>query len=42
MLQQDYPGAMVQQIYPPYKPRVNITKSNKVNIDTSAHKYGAM
>lgn len=42
MLQQDYPGAMVQQIYPPYTPRVNITKSNKVNIDASAHKYGAM
>ena len=41
MLQDDYPGAMVQQIYPPMKPKVNITRSSKLNIDSSAHKYGA-
>jgi hypothetical protein len=41
MLQDDYPGAMVQQIYPPQKPKVNITKSHKLNIDSSANKYGA-
>jgi hypothetical protein len=41
MLQEDYPGAMVQQIYPPNKPKVNITNSHKINIDSSAHKYGA-
>ena len=41
MLQEDYPGAMVQQIYPPQKPKVNITKSNRLNIDSSAHRYGA-
>lgn len=41
MLQEEYPGAMVQYIYPPNKPKVNITKSHRVNIDSSAHKYGA-
>lgn len=41
MLQDEYPGAMVQQIYPPRKPKVNITRSHKINIDSSAHKYGA-
>lgn len=42
MLQDEYPGAMVQQIYPPHKPKVNITRSHKINIDSGAHKYGAM
>jgi hypothetical protein len=41
MLQEQYPGAMVQQIYPPQKPKVNITKSHKLNVDASANKYGA-
>ena len=41
MLQEQYPGAMVQQIYPPQKPKVNITKSNRLNVDSFAHKYGA-
>lgn len=41
MLQEEYPGAMVQQIYPPSRPKVNITKSHRVNIDSSAHRYGA-
>lgn len=42
MLQDEYPGAMVQQIYPPHKSKINITKSHKINIDSNAHKYGAM
>ena len=37
----DYPGAMVQDIYPVEKSKVNITKSNKVTIDGEGHKYGA-
>jgi hypothetical protein len=41
MLQGEYPGAMVQAIYPVTKSKVNITKSHKINIDSSAHKYGA-
>jgi len=41
MLQDEYPGAMVQYIYPPQKSKVNITKSNRLNIDSSANKYGA-
>ncbi len=41
-LQDEYPGAMVQQIYPPHKPKVNIASSHKINVDANAHKYGAM
>ena len=41
MLQGEYPGAMVQAIYPVTKSKVNITKSNKVTIDREGHKYGA-
>ncbi|ARW57071.1 hypothetical protein [Synechococcus phage S-H35] len=41
MLQGEYPGAMVQAIYPVEKSRLNITKSNKVTIDGEGHKYGA-
>jgi len=41
MLQGEYPGAMVQGIYPVEKSKVNITKSNKVTIDGEGHKYGA-
>jgi len=41
MLQGEYPGAMVQAIYPVEKSKVNITKSNKVTIDGEGHKYGA-
>ena len=41
MLQGEYPGAMVQAIYPVEKNKVNITKSNKVTIDGEGHKYGA-
>jgi uncharacterized protein (UPF0128 family) len=41
MLQGEYPGAMVQAIYPEEKSKVNITKSNKVTIDGEGHKYGA-
>ena len=40
-LQDEYPGAMVQQIYPPHKPKVNIASSHKINVDANAHKYGA-
>ncbi len=38
----DYPGAMVQDIYPTEKSKVNITKSNKVTVDGEGHKYGAV
>lgn len=41
MLQGEYPGAMVQAIYPAEKSKVNITKSSKITIDGEAHKYGA-
>ena len=41
MLQGEYPGAMVQAIYPVEKSKLNITKSNKVTIDGEGHKYGA-
>lgn len=41
MLQGEYPGAMVQAIYPVEKSKLNITKSNKVTIDSEGHKYGA-
>ena len=37
----DYPGAMVQDIYPAEKSKVNITKSSRVTIDGEGHKYGA-
>lgn len=41
MLQGEYPGAMVQAIYPVEKSKLNITKSNKVHINSEGHKYGA-
>lgn len=41
MLQGEYPGAMVQAIYPVAKSKVNITKSNKITVDGEGHKYGA-
>jgi hypothetical protein len=41
MLQSDYPGAMVQAIYPVEKSKVNITKSNKIVVSGEGHKYGA-
>jgi len=41
MLQEEYPGAMVQAIYPVEKSKLNITKSNKVTINGEGHKYGA-